>query len=345
VAPIPAVFLIIGLHLPVTYVIGIGAGHVAAWSRVNRWAVASVEESAPPPGIPGRAPYLPAWRHGVAVVIALTVGLLSLFCWFDHDIEGRRQAAEAWGSRVQALQFEDAQQRAVLETPLPTLDVDPEIISLHNTLDQARKDYPKVRDDVVCEADGTCGSRKEGFRENYEEKVRRRDQLKADIDVNLPGAIDRRTAEIQVDIDAAERAKKDAESRREEISRILSAPPVWSDRWDALNEIAAPRWKVALAVALVAGLVQFGLDVLPLQLTARRICSRRPDAEDAEDRPNARDAAGEKSGGDSDRDAEPADASPIDGRQYQYSFQAGTHVPVTAEPQARPWWSWWKAKR
>lgn len=292
---------------------------------------------------------MPAWRHGVALVAALTVGFLALFCWFDHDIEDKRRAAqpENWTARVQTLRAEDEQQRAVLEKALPTVDADPEIISLRNTLDQARRDYPKVRDEVVCEADGTCGSRKEGRRENYEEKVRRRDQLKADIEVNLPGEISRRTAAVDAKIDAAERAKKDAESRRDDISSILGAPPTWSNRWDALNEVASAQWKVALAVALAAGLTHFVLDALPLQGTARRICSRRPRSEPAvQDSPETRDAGAEEPGGVPARGPEPAGASRSDGGGYRVDFDSGMWLPSPSDPGVRPsrrWW-WRKAK-
>jgi hypothetical protein len=202
------------------------------------------------------------------------------FWWFDSEVRTIQDEAapERRLERMQLLRLDDDRQRAVLDEALPTIDGDPEIVSLRAELDRARIALPKARGDVVCERDGTCGTRRQGKGDNYREKVALRDQLESDVNENLPRKIDDRTRIVQREIDDGRQAKAQAAHRRAEIEHDLNVPPpIWRGRWFAVNQAANRSWPATLAMVVVGGILYFALDVLVLRAVTRRICATRPE--------------------------------------------------------------------
>jgi hypothetical protein len=279
--PLPGFVLVSGLHLGPTWVLLIVAVHFAIGWGINHLVLHGVVDRSLRPDQAGWLPGLPRKRHLAAWPFAVGVLFLAPLCLFDRDIEARHEAArpENWAARQQALVDEDVRLRAVIAKPLMNADDDPEVVSLQKQLDQARNDIPQVRQDVICEGDGTCGTGRVGQKERYEEKKRRRDELQRDIDNDLPQAIAARTKAVQGNRDAATETKILAERRSGEIRAELAAPPQWSDqwygRWQAFDRVAEPRWKVgaAVVVAFLAVLLYLVLDVFVLRAAARGICT------------------------------------------------------------------------
>ena len=132
-------------------------------SRQPLCRVADGTQRAAAGGSSGRPPSLPVLRSVLAGVVALAVGLAAPFWWFDGAVEGLRTATEReTAGRRHALLGEDGGCRAVLDRPAPTIDADPELVALRRTLDDARNELSAVRSGLLCELDGTCGTKQDG---------------------------------------------------------------------------------------------------------------------------------------------------------------------------------------
>ena len=276
-APLPAVLLVAGLHVSFLIVAGVAAVYVVVWSAINLWTVARMEHDAPEPDGPGDPPSTPLRRHVVAAVAGLVVGLMAPFWLFDQEIEARREAAlpanvEAWR---QKLTLDDGKLQAQLAAPLPTVEGDPEIVSLREDLDRSRKALVAVRATIPCERDGTCGSGEKGPGDNYQEKVRLRNQLELAVDKQLPDKIGDRTRVVAEQIRADGQSRDMAIERRVAIKRELASPPQWPGRLTAFNDVAVRRWPPALAVFVATVALYFTLDSLLLRALTRRICKGR----------------------------------------------------------------------
>lgn len=290
-APLPAVLLSRGMHVGMTAVIVIFFVQVAVWCMLNCWAVGRLAEESPlpRPGRPGVASFLPARRRWFAGLAAGVVAVMAPFSWFDREIEAGRVAAlpQNVQAREQVLRSEEESLGALVAAPLPTVDSDPEIVSLRRELEKGRADLPRLRDELACEADGTCGSRQVGTEEVYEAKAAQFTELERRVDVQLPAQIEQRAAVVEAAAAAARQAVVAGKRRLADIGRELSAPPTWSGRRDALDDMAAVRWQTAAvvaAVAVVAFTLHYLLDVRLLQITARRVCSRRPASDESENK-------------------------------------------------------------
>lgn len=277
--PLPALILILGLRVGLAWVMVIVLVQLLVWWRLNRWAVDQVVAGSPPPGLVGYAPDLPGRRIFVGGLAAAGVFLLAPLCLPNEDLEARRDAAARWPAREQLLNDENARMRAIIDASLPPhVHDDPEVASLRDTLNQARKDLPRITDETICESDGRlpCSSGIEGRKERYDLKLSRQKELEQDIRVDLPEAISARIKAVEDNRAAAEASKVLAERRSSEIKNELSVPPGFFHWWLVINEI--PRgWPIVIigGVAVLAGLLHLLVDFWLLQLVARRICSVR----------------------------------------------------------------------
>jgi hypothetical protein len=267
------------MHIGLTSVMLVSAAHfLLAWA-LNHRALGYVVDRSFLRGHVRSVLGLPSYRYVVAVLAAVAVFLAAPLCLFDSQIEAMREAAQPanWAARQQVLQDENARLRAVIAQPLPSVGNDPEVVSLQAQLNQARADWPRIRDEVVCEGDGTCGSGRFGEKSRYEEKAARRDELRTDIEVDLPREIEMRKKVVEANVATARGVKDLAERRSGEIKAELSEPPRWSDRWhgrwQALDAVDLSRWRMGAVVvsAVLAGLLYLLLDVAVLRMVARRV--------------------------------------------------------------------------
>jgi hypothetical protein len=276
VFPLPLVFLIDGMHFSVLAAVMVAVAHTLLWWAFNRWAVLWMAEKASRPGYPGGAPSLPGLRCGLAVAVAVAVGLLAPFWWFDEAVAGV-QATERVNlvDQERNLRIEDGGCRAVLDRPAPTVDADPDVVALRTALEVGNEELSAARADLRCELDGSCGSKRDGAGSIYRKKRELLDELENRVEVELPKQIADRIGVVREQIEADKKAKVEAGNRRAEIQRELASLPPVPTQWDALNRVAKPRWMEAFGVVLAAIVLYLIVDLTILRIAVRRICSFR----------------------------------------------------------------------
>ena len=121
-----------------------------------------------------------------------------------------RDGARETAGRRHALLGEDGGCRAVLDRPAPTIDADPELVALRRTLDDARNELSAVRSGLLCELDGTCGTKQDGAGSIYRAKRELSDQLQKRVEVELPEKIASRTSAVhgQIESDRAGKGRR-----------------------------------------------------------------------------------------------------------------------------------------
>lgn len=293
---LPLLFLIEGCHLAFLPAAAIAMVQVLVWGVVNHCVVLRMERNAPRPGgHQGGPPSLPVLRSVLAGVVALAVGLAAPFWWFDGAVEGLRTATEReTAGRRHALLGEDGGCRAVLDRPAPTIDADPELVALRRTLDDARNELSAVRSGLLCELDGTCGTKQDGAGSIYRAKRELSDQLQKRVEVELPEKIASRTSAVHGQIESDKQEKVGAGIRHAEIDQELAALPGKPTRLTALNRVVQPRWTEALGVVLAAIVLYLIADLLILRFGVRRICSVRPRRASVTESTNRRSNAEER---------------------------------------------------
>ena len=210
-------------------------------------------------------------RSRVGFVAAVVAGLIVALAWetavVDREIEALRgdtTARERWNVGFEQLAAEKRRREAGAGVPDRDGEPDSTTLRLEQRFRQVTADLPTAERAVVCERDGTCGSRRPGAGPNYWEKVRARDELRREFDA-MPRELDARRT-LLADRAAAlgrERAAAGAAAARidKDLTDLEGQRPGRPARLSAGLTVAADhlpelagRWLMATAL-LVADLV------------------------------------------------------------------------------------------
>jgi hypothetical protein len=262
--------LVFGMRLPVLLIPpALIVSGLVQW-RVNRHAVERMGD-VPPSGMPG-------FRLASAVAVGLVVALATTFWWFDSEIEAARRAtaSAAVQSETQRIEDETRIAREILARPWPVAEQDHEVLRLERQLDEQTKELGDARRNVLCEEDGTCGTRVRGRATEYYAKVAYRDQVQHSID-DLARQLDDAKAAVNRQLKQFDKEQAEAKariSRGDRPAPASSAPIERTSRFSALLKVADQR-RVAVGLVSTLTLAFFALiDCLAILLTVRLICRR-----------------------------------------------------------------------
>jgi hypothetical protein len=137
-------------------------------------------------------------RSGVGLVAAVVAGLIVALAWetavVDREVETLRSdttARDRWNVGFEQLTAEKLRQEDAARAPDRDAGPDQTTLRLEQRFRQVTADLPTAEHAVVCERDGTCGTRRPGVGPNYWEKVKARDELRREFEA-IPRALDAR---------------------------------------------------------------------------------------------------------------------------------------------------------
>jgi hypothetical protein len=236
---------------------------------LNRHTVTRMHGEPPPPAVPW-------FRVAISTVFGLFFAAAFTLWMFQSTIDAVQfeQDPAAWDHDARQLQHDQARDTRILDQPIPVVDQDREVLRLQGLLDDAQTRLSKVKDDMICEEDGSCGTRIPGRGGAYDTKVARRDELAAEVTdlqlqlVNAKLRVADRAARLNQEKADATARQPGLDRRREE----LGTRPAGATRLDAVRAVAE-RHKARVGGMCVGSWLGFlALDLVWLYTIARRIC-------------------------------------------------------------------------
>lgn len=211
--------VLFGFRLPVFLTLPLVIGWVVGQGALNSW---TIEVKA---GDPGRW-RLPLRRTAVTVLEGVVVAFAAV-SWFTGGLDTSVSAFPAAAANdLQLLRDERADLQSVLARPIPDSAADAETVRLDRQVTATRGELQRADHDVLCELDGTCGTRVAGRGLAYYKKVEYRDGVKRDLD-NASALLEDRKAEVTREAGLVRSEQGAARTRVTEIDRRLAAatPP------------------------------------------------------------------------------------------------------------------------
>lgn len=230
-----------------------------------------------------QSPTIPKARVVISTIGAIVVAFATILWVFKDDTqtEIKRVAAEhaKWEAEVQHLQTERATNQEISKRPLPTAENDHEVNRLEGDLDQKKTQLRDAELRVLCELDGTCGTRVPGKGNAYHERVADRDQLEQIVN-DLSRQLESMKTELRGQIHQLAQEKVDAEKAVADFDTQPQRPepPKPSSRV-ALITVTERKPVLTFEVSFATFATFLAVDLLALFLIVRYVC-RRPDTKD-----------------------------------------------------------------
>jgi hypothetical protein len=218
-----ATTLIFGFRLPVFLALPLVVGWMIGQSALNSWTIdAKLEDSA--------RWRLPVRRTVFSVAEGLVVATASTL-WFigGSGTSTPVAAATVVEHDLRQLRDERADLQSVLDRPSPDAAEDAEAARLERQVTVTEDELRRADHEMLCELDGTCGTKVPGPGLAYQEKAEYRDGVKRDLDRVSAQLEDRKAEQIR----EAGRLRSDqgaARTRASEIDRRLAAADPRSDQ-------------------------------------------------------------------------------------------------------------------
>lgn len=182
-----ALHMAMRLPLPLAMLLAVGWG--CAIMNLDRWLISSTQRRDSVRGNVAMA--LP--RLVLGLLIGLVISTPLVLRIFEDEINAqlqvmhqraedafvRRTATDARFLRIPELTKRIADLQAAVDRGVDVSAV-PQVAALREQLDKVDAEYRQAAKEVLCEEDGTCGTRVPGMGNSYRLKVAHRDQLAAD---------------------------------------------------------------------------------------------------------------------------------------------------------------------
>jgi hypothetical protein len=270
VALVASLPIVLGFDWSVLSVCVVVIGLGVALPYANKWTVDWMNER------------LRRWsphRFVLAVVLAFPVAAGATMWLFDSDVRAvqTERDPEHWTEETERLRAERVDREAVLATSPPEVFRDSEVIRLQQELATAEDEKSKAENDVLCEEDGTCGTRIPGRAEVYYAKVAHQNELRqqvADLENELAEAKNRVTAAAGKVRENQSRASDRVHEIDERVKQLGSVRPTPPSRLGALFTVVdRDSGRVGgVFIAVFFGFI--ALDWGVLMLVARRFLHR-----------------------------------------------------------------------
>ena len=223
------------------------------------------------------APLTPGFRIALSLLVALFISYAALLWFFNDDIEAAQAVAEPekWIAKTHDLQDERNGQVAIRDLRPPIVQQDPDVVEVQQELDGKIVELREAERLVLCEEDGSCGTRIRGRDREYWSKVEYRDRVKREVTA-LSAQLTSVKAEVRARISQFAKDRETAKERIAEIDEALrmrgSNPPAQPGTIGAVLKVAQEKSTPAVWVSTVPFVVFLIVDWLALLMVVRRIC-------------------------------------------------------------------------
>jgi Domain of unknown function (DUF4407) len=258
-----ALHLALHIWLPVAVLGGLAWGLVIL--NLDRWLVVSTPRLKTKWGTLGMAMprVLLAVLIGAVLSTPLTLAVFSaeinaevkVMAAEEEDSFNKELAADSRYAQIPDWEKQIAALQADIRTPVTDADVigDPAVVDLQRRLDDVTARYNVAAQAVLCETDGTCGTRVPGVAAAALEKIAERDRLAAERDA-LQRQLQVTTAQVRDQLESEDTKRtSDQEAQLADAQRELAAA-----KQARAAEIAAHQQAVGTSDGILARLTALG---------------------------------------------------------------------------------------